>query len=119
MANPGGSKAERIYKNGFERGERWAADQAKDDELVRLSSLQAELGEKWTEFFAARSLSAFPVYQRIASLVAGRTLSERPQVEEVWQRLIPEWEPHLTSAGFARGFCEGAFKVLGERQGGH
>ncbi len=116
MANSGDSKADRIYKNGFERGERWAADRAEDGELGRLSALQTELGAKWTEFFATRSLGAFPVYQRIASVVAGQPLSERPQVESLWQRLIPEWEPHLTSAGFARGFCEGALKTWGEKQ---
>jgi hypothetical protein len=119
MATAGNSKADRIYKNGFERGERWATGQAEEDELVRLSSFQTEMGAKWGEFFSARSVGAFSVYQRIASLIAGRTLSERPQVEALWQRLIPEWEPHLTSAGFARGFCDGAFKVLGERQDRH
>jgi hypothetical protein len=116
MTTAGNSKADRVYKNGFERGERWAAERAEDDELERLSSLRAELGAKWAEFFSVRSPGAFPVYQRIAALVAGQTLSERSQVEAIWQRLIPEWEPHLTSAGFARGFCEGALKVLDERQ---
>ena len=117
MANTGGSKADRIYKNGFERGERWATSTAQDVELQRLLSLQTELGATWDEFFAARSVNAFPVYQRIASVVAGRTLSDRAEVEALWQRLIPEWEPHLTSAGFARGFCDGAFKVWRDKQG--
>jgi hypothetical protein len=115
----GDSKADRIYKNGFKCGELWAAEFAKDDELMRLSSLKAELGAKWDEYFSVRSLGAFPVYQRLASLVAGQTLSERPQVEALWQRLIPEWQPHLTSAGFARGFCEGALKTWTERQNSH
>jgi hypothetical protein len=112
--NTSDSKADRVYKNGFERGERWAMDRAEDDELWRLSSLRTELGAKWAEFFSARSPGAFPIYQRIAALITGQALSERLQVEAIWQRLIPEWEPHLTSAGFARGFCEGALKVLGE-----
>jgi hypothetical protein len=118
MTTAGNSKADRVYKNGFERGERWAADGAADDELERLSSFQMELGAKWAEFFSARSPGAFPVYERIATVVAGHTLSERSQVEAIWQRLIPEWEPHLTSTGFARGFCEGALKVLGDSKNG-
>ena len=119
MANAGDSKADRVYKNGFERGERWAADIAEDDELKRLLSLQTELGTNWAEFFSARAMATFPIYQRIASLVAGRTLNDRPQVETLWQRLIPEWEPHLTSAGFARGFCEGALKTWDKRHDSH
>jgi hypothetical protein len=109
-------KADRIYNNGFRSGQKWATDEAEDHELLRLSSLQTELGAKWDEFFAASSPHAFAVYQRIASLVVGRALTERSQVEALWQQLIPEWEPHLTSAGFARGFCEGALKVYSEKQ---
>lgn len=106
---------------GRRAGAKWAEDVASYEELERLMSFRARVGNDWDAWFSAGESAALGCGHLLAEAITGEETSCHDSTDEFWDAAIGDSESAMTQRcndDFVRGFAEGAFEAYAEAKDG-